>query len=398
MELGKPRLLVDLNQAEVNLRELARHIPNSIKIRLASKSIRSPDLLKHFLKILGPRACGVMCYHPDEIQLLHKCGIDNVLLAYPNYSVEIAERLANYQRSLANHQKMYLMVDLPEHMQVLSVAAHKLAANFKIILDVDVSTPLYGIYFGVYRSSVRGASGVKRALLSLAQHPNLRLCGTMTYEAQVAGIPDFDPRENSVMAFIKRHLKRRSARDVAAVRHDLKIALAESQFTKLEIHNGGGSGSVGSTPKHDLINEVTVGSGILCPNLFEHYSGLNLKPAIAYALPIVRKPYENVRTAYSGGYIASGAHSENKQPTILWPKGWQLIAAEGLGEVQTPIVRRSERAPELGLNDQIFFIPAKSGEVMERFLSVQTADLHACPPVIGSDEFLTYRGLGECFG
>jgi hypothetical protein len=153
-----------------------------------------------------------------------------------------------------------------------------------------------------------------------------------------------------------------------------------------------------TSSRSPLVNEVTLGSGILCPSLFENYDKLDLEPAIFYSTPVVRKPQNGIRTVYSGGYVSSGAISGTKQPKILYPQGWRYSNTEGGGEVQTPLIKSKYAKADLQLGDQVFFSPAKSGEIMERFVELQFGDFNS---QMQGDELLkfpTYRGLGACFG
>jgi D-serine deaminase-like pyridoxal phosphate-dependent protein len=396
-----PNLCVDRIKSMSNLKQLVDATDQRCRVRLATKSIRCPQLLRLFLDSLADRASGLMCYHPNEIEFLHQAGFDNILLAYPNYASGIASKLAAHQANIdGGAQKQYLMADLPEHVQILGEAAKSHDTRLDVILDIDVSTPLLGIHFGVHRSSIITAEQLMRMISEVVNHPHLNLCGLMSYEAQIAGIADRDPRENWVIAAFQRLLKKISKNRI----YDYRARLHERLQNELPLDdpnfilNGGGSGSVASSSRSPLVNEVTMGSGILCPSLFENYDHLNLEPAIFYSTPVVRKPQNRIRTVYSGGYVSSGSISGTKQPKILYPKGWNYTATEGGGEVQTPLLMSKNTKTDLQLGDQVFFSPAKSGEVMERFVELQYGDFD--DQMKGSDlqSFLTYRGLGVCFG
>jgi D-serine deaminase-like pyridoxal phosphate-dependent protein len=72
------------------------------------------------------------------------------------------------------------------------------------------------------------------------------------------------------------------------------------------------------------------------------------------------------------------------------PRGCALLANEGAGEVQTPIVYRGPERLHLG--DPVFLRHAKAGELCERF---RTLLLVSRGNVVG--EAATYRGDGLCF-
>ena len=76
----------------------------------------------------------------------------------------------------------------------------------------------------------------------------------------------------------------------------------------------------------------------------------------------------------------------------VWPPGLSLVAAEGAGEVQTPL--RGAAARDLGVGDRVWFRHAKAGELAERFEQYQLVDSASS----ASRPAPTYRGDGRVFG
>jgi D-serine deaminase-like pyridoxal phosphate-dependent protein len=222
---------------------------------------------------------------------------------------------------------------------------------------------------------------------AIAGAPELVFAGVQGYEAQLAGLPDRSHHQ-AWQNPLKRAIKRGSRPAIAALRGRVVAALAAAGL-RPEIVNGGGTGSVGWSSTDDALTEVTVGSGFLCGHLFDDYLGLELEPALVFALQIVRRPARDVVTCLGGGWIASGGAGADRLPVPVWP-GATLIASEGAGEVQTPV--RVPAGSELALGDPMFFRPAKSGEVAEHvaeYLLVRGDRIVERVP--------TYRGLGHCF-
>ena len=71
----------------------------------------------------------------------------------------------------------------------------------------------------------------------------------------------------------------RRAAVVAAVREVADVALV----------NGGGSGSIDTTAAEDVVTEITAGSGLLAPALFDRYRAFPPRPAALFCLPVVRQ-------------------------------------------------------------------------------------------------------------
>src|SRR5699024_11403131 len=85
------------------------------------------------------------------------------------------------------------------------------------VCSSDLSTKHYGIHFGVYRSSIRTTKQFTSVLQCVKQKKRIVLDGIMGYEAQLAGVPDKDPKQK-IKSSVIRHLKRKSKSEVAAKR------------------------------------------------------------------------------------------------------------------------------------------------------------------------------------
>src|SRR5262249_45121218 len=151
--------------------------------------------------------------------------------------------------------------------------------------------------------------------------------------------------------------------DVARRRAELVAAVTE--VAPLRFVNGGGTGSVGSTAAEPAVTEVTVGSGVYAPALFDHYRSPHLEPAAFFVLPRVRRPGPGVATLLGGGYVASGAPGADRLPVVAHPGGLRLDRLEGAGEVQTPVL--GPGAERLRVGDRVYLHHAKAGELCERF-------------------------------
>jgi D-serine deaminase-like pyridoxal phosphate-dependent protein len=190
--------------------------------------------------------------------------------------------------------------------------------------------------------------------------------------------------------WLKRAVRQRSIRDGAQRRAELSERLRREGIV-LDFVNGGGTGSVFSTTREDVVTEVTVGSGFYCPHLFSYYRGLALSPAAFFALQVVRRPRPEMVTCLGGGYIASGGAGRDRLPIVHFPSGATLTEREGAGEVQTP-VRLPPGGPNIALGDPIIFRHAKAGELMEHFTEVLLVREGRIV-----DRVPTYRGQGKAF-
>ena len=85
--------------------------------------------------------------------------------------------------------------------------------------------------------------------------------------------------------------------------------------------NSGGSGSIESSAADPAVTEVTAGSGLFVPTLFDDYRSFAPRPAAFFGLDVVRIPAAGFATVFGGGYIASGPTTKSRQPRPVWPAG-----------------------------------------------------------------------------
>ena len=129
------------------------------------------------------------------------------------------------------------------------------------------------------------------------------LVGVMTYEGQVAGVPDDVPHQRA-KSLVVRKLKSASLAQLTERRAEIARGLAE--LAELEFWNAGGSGSVEATAADPTVTEVAAGSGLLVPGLFDHYESFDPRPAAFFGVPVVRRPGGGLVTVAGGGFVASG--------------------------------------------------------------------------------------------
>jgi D-serine deaminase-like pyridoxal phosphate-dependent protein len=394
-----PAAIVDLDAVDANLALIGSHLGRTT-LRPATKSLRIPALLSHISAALGDRLSGWMLYSAAEAELLaghpETAALDDLLIAYPVGTRHDAARLVNLAR---RGKTLRVVIDAPDHVALLADAsAGNTPPSLSVILDIDAAwrplAPLFpgrgGPHLGVRRSPLRTADAALQ-LARAAERAGLRVSGLMAYEAQVAGIPDRSPGSRHLDPF-RRLIRSASAPDIAARRAAIVRALRETGVA-LEIVNGGGSGSLLTTPHDPSVTEVTAGSGVLGPHAFDGYRGLPFSPAAFFALPVTRIPDPGHVTCAFGGFIASGAPPGTRAPTVHLPTGLSPLDAEGFGEVQTPLRRDPRVAPSLAVGDPVICRHAKAGELFEHF---NEALLVRGDAIVGRAS--TYRGLGLAAG
>jgi len=380
--LATPLMVVDLEAFDANAADLARRAGGT-PIRVASKSLRVPALIARALASPGFR--GVLGYTLAEAMWLVEQDIsDDVVVAYPTVDRGALAQLVGSPSAAA---RITLMVDSVEHLDVVDSVRSSKAVPVRVALDVDAGLRVAGQHLGPKRSPLFDASAVLALARQVVERPGFRLAGVMTYEGQVAGLADDIPRQRA-RSFAVRRVKALSVGQLRSRRAAIATGLRE--LTELEFWNAGGSGSLESSAADPTVTEVTAGSGLLVPGLFDHYRSFSPRPAAYFGVRVTRRPAPGMVTVHGGGLVASGAAGPDRLPTPWAPAGLTLTSLEGAGEVQTPLV--GEAADRLRIGDLVWFRHAKSGELFEHTPRCQ---LVAGEAIV--DTASTYRGHGLAF-
>ncbi|HEX3452446.1 MAG TPA: amino acid deaminase/aldolase [Solirubrobacteraceae bacterium] len=392
--LDAPFALIDLDALRANADDLERRAAG-LPIRLASKSLRCRAVQQLVLERAGFQ--GTLAFTLPEALWLASHGVDDILVAYPTGDASALRELA--ERSPAAAERITVMVDSVEQLdwidRVLTGVGAGGGGELRVCIDVDAGWRALGgrVRIGVKRSPAHTPAEAAELARTIVSGARLRLVGVMMYEAQIAGVGDRPPG-HALRAVAIRAMQALSARDLLdrrrAVVDAVQDVLAAAGRPPLELVNGGGSGDVELCARDRALTEVTAGSGLYGPTLFDAYSSFTPRPAALFALPVVRRPGPGVVTALGGGYLASGPADAARLPRPYLPRGLRLDRQEGAGEVQTPLLGTA--ADGLAIGDRVYMRHAKAGELCERFASVHVLDGDELV-----DELPTYRGEGQCF-
>jgi D-serine deaminase-like pyridoxal phosphate-dependent protein len=382
-----PAALVDLDAFDANADRLFATTRAAKKtLRVASKSVRVPALLRRLQERGKGVVRGLMTYHARETAFLAEEGFDDFLLAYPTVHPGDAALLAKVAKS---GKTVATVVDDVAQLPVLNDAAAKAETKLRAIIELDVAFRPMGMgHLGPRRSPVRDPVAVVDLATAIASHAHLEFGGLMAYEGHIAGVTDENPFTPAING-AKRLIKVLSRGEMERTRGQVVAALKAAGLPP-PLFNGGGSGSLTWSGADAALTELTAGSGFMDSHLFDYYRDLQVEPATFFALQAVRRPMPGMLTCHGGGFIASGEAGKDRLPVPALPAGLTLLSLEGAGEVQTPIV--VPEGVELRLGDPVFFRHAKAGELAEHFneyLLVRGDKVETRAP--------TYRGMGQCF-
>lgn len=384
--LDPPFAAVDIAAYRANAVRMAERAGGT-RIRVASKSVRSRDLLREVLALDG--FAGVLAFTLPEALWLADSGFDDIVVAYPTADRGALRRLA---ADPAAASAVTVMVDSVEQLDLIEKTVAQVAdpAPLRVCVDIDTSwRPAGGrVRIGARRSPLHSPAAVAAVAREVADREGFRLVGLMAYEAQIAGVGD-DPPGRPGRAAAVRAMQRASAAELAERR--AAIVAAVKEIAQLEFVNGGGTGSLERTAAEEAVTEIGAGSGLFLPRLFDGYRTVGGRPAALFALPVVRRPGPGVVTVLGGGYIASGPIGKDRLPQVYLPQGLKYDKQEMAGEVQTPLL--GSAADKLAVGDRVWFRHAKAGELGERLDTV-----HFVEDGKVTDSVPTYRGEGKTFG
>jgi D-serine deaminase-like pyridoxal phosphate-dependent protein len=326
---------------------------------------------------------------PEALWL--SASVDDVVVGYPTADRGALERLVLSPEAA---MRVTLMIDSVEHLDVVdAVRAPGSREPVRICVELDASWRSRGPLgtVGVHRSPLHSADALERVARAVVDRPGFVLVGLMSYEAQIAGVPDAGGGRayNATVAT----MQRRSAAELAERRGEAVDRVR--RLAPLEFVNGGGTGSLERTTRDAAVTELPAASGVFAGRLFDDYSRFTPAPAASVGLSVVRRPLDDVATVLGGGLVASGPPGPDRLPTPVWPSGLRFLARESAGEVQTPL--RGRAASALRVGDRVWFRHAKSGELSERLDRFALLDSDDDGVLRVVDEVPTYRGEGKSF-
>jgi D-serine deaminase-like pyridoxal phosphate-dependent protein len=381
-----PLAVIEMDAWDANAGDLARRAAG-VPIRVASKSIRSRELLRDALKRDGFSGGVLALTLPEALWLVATNVSDDILVGYPSTDRTALFRLVQDEQLAAS---VTVMVDDVAQLDLIdAVSPPPQRETVRVCIELDCSWWPGGgpVRVGARRSPLHSPESLARLARIVTDRPGFRLVGVMAYESQIAGVPDSFPGR-ILYGQVVRWMKRRSAREL--VQRRAAAVEAVRAVTDLEFVNGGGTGSLERTAAEDAVTEVAAGSGLLAPRLFDGYRSFDPQPASFFALPVARRPAASVVTVLGGGYVASGAPGPDRLPTPWLPEGLRLDPREGAGEAQTPLLGAA--ADSLAIGDWVWFRHAKAGELGERFEYLYLVRGQRRVGMV-----TTYRGEGKSF-
>lgn len=375
----RPVLLLDLDSFDVNAASLVQRAAG-LPIRVASKSLRVRQALSRALATPGFR--GVLCFTLSEALWLLSHGFKDLVVAYPQADPEAISRWASSELA---RSEITVIIDSRAQLDLIDRLVPK-HAPLKVALELDSAYyPSANLRIGAARSPLTEPEELLVLAQQVQRRKGFELDGLMAYESQIASVPDGGFAPKAWVARILRHrssaeLAERRAEAVELVRHE-----ADLRFV-----NAGGTGSFETTRDEDVVTELSAGSGLFGPALFDSFRAFTPTPALFMGFQVVRRPDAQTVTVLGGGWTASGPAGKDRLPVIEHPRKLNYLKLEGAGEVQTPLT--GPAAARMNIGDTVWLRHAKSGEPAERANKVAVFSKNKI-----IDQWPTYRGEGKAF-
>ena len=193
-------MVVDLDAFDANADDLVRRAAGK-PIRVASKSVRVPGAAPAGAGATTA-STGVLSYTLREALWLYEQGVsDDLVVAYPTVDREALKQLV---ASPAAASAITLMVDDVAHLDLVDSVRSSLAVPVRVAVDIDAGLRVGGQHVGPKRSPLYDTADVVELVRAVVDRPGFHLVGVMTYEGQIAGVPDVVPTQKARSLIVRR--------------------------------------------------------------------------------------------------------------------------------------------------------------------------------------------------
>ena len=357
---GQPHIMVDLDRINHNLLQVREHIGDTTQIRLVTKSLPCPELIRYILGQLGSQR--LMVFHqPFLNQMLKLFPEGDFLLGkpFPIYLLEtFYEQLepVQYPRII----QVQWLIDKQSRLEQYLYFARQNKLCLRINIELNI---------GLHRGGVATEEALAQMLELIRNNPEqLKLSGFMGYESHIARAPFAGMRESAWMRARGQYLA--------------FIEVLNNQYPDL-LHgnlcfNCGGSKTYQLYPLESRgpINDISIGSAFVQPMAFDLPTLLNHEPALFISTPVLKKqsglqiPYLEPLTRFLSWF------NYNFRQSFFINGGWwkaSPLSPKGLssnilyGRSTNQELLTSSDSTDLLENELVFLRPHQSERVMLQF-------------------------------
>ncbi len=355
-----PVLVLDLDLLDRNIETLMNHVGSPGRYRIVAKSLPSLKLIDYISKKTGTNK--VMVFHQPFINLMaEKFPRLEMLLGKPMPIGAVRTFYANLKvgAPLDPARQIQWLVDSEARlMQYLAFAREK---RIKLSINIEIDV-------GLHRGGLRDTSELDRMLLIIRENQNnLTFTGFMGYEAHISKAPPLLSSQNKAL---KKAIKTYGF----FVEHGRKNF--PDLFNKELTFNSAGSTTYQLYKDIDLINDISVGSGLVKPTDFDVPTLADHVPALFIATPVLKKspglriPYLEFLSPFWGL-----VNPNWKMTHFIYGGYWKALYHQPPGMRKNSIygsssnqeIATSSPGTALSVDDFVFLRPTQSEAVMLQF-------------------------------
>ena len=296
-------------------------------------------------------AIGVTCAKVGEAEVMAANGIRDILIANQVVGPIKTRRFAN----LARIADVICAVDNPDNVREHQAAAKAAGSKPRIIVEVNSGMERAGI--------LPGKPALDLAQL-VAEQPDLRFAGFMSWEGHATAIADPAQREAEIRTSVGKLLD--------------TVEVAEAAGLTVSIVSAGGTGTYLTTAGIEGITEVQAGGGIFGDVSYRQL-GVNVRPALSVMTQVTSRPSPDKVVIDAGRKTIDPS---NTQPDIrgLAHSGDIAFSAEH-GKF---MLAEASESPRIG--DRLFLESGYSDQLChlhEAFIGVRGGIVSAVWPILG---------------
>ncbi len=322
--IDTPALVLDLDAFERNLQRMAKALAGStVRLRPHAKSHKCPEIARRQVA-LG--AVGVCCQKVSEAAVFVAAGIQDVLVT----NEVMGDAKIRHLLELARQARIGVLVDHPQQIQALALAAQAQSVKLDVYVEVNV---------GANRCGVAPGDAAAPLARQIAASAPLRFAGLQCYHGSAQHLRSPQARADAV----------RSAVDAA--RRTVKAI--EACGIAVERVTGAGTGTFMHERDSGVFNELQAGSYVFMDRDYGDNQRGEGEIAFEHALfvrtTVMSRPGAD-RAVVDAGLKASSVDSG--MPTV-----WQrpdLVYAKAADEHGT-LATVNEAA--LALGDRLLLVP-----------------------------------------
>lgn len=337
-QIPTPALVVDLDAFERNVARMAeRAAAAGLALRPHAKSHKSATIGRRQIQA---GAVGLCCVKLGEAEALAEAGLRGLLITSPIVGNDAVVRALELVRLDPN---LLLVVDHPEQVERLSVAASAAKVCLSVLIDIDV---------GLGRTGVTTPVAAVVLAEQIAGHKSLRLAGVQGYGGHWQHIVGAAERRNTVEGGM--------ARLTAAV-EALRIG---GYYVPLV--TGGGTGTFAADSALRVLNEVQPGSYIFMDN--QYRDALGNDPDGAFEQSIFVQAQVISINAKEWVTVDAGLKAFATDGPVPRPTGQRFGGSRYFyfGDEHGGLMRPSG-GPPVALGERVEFIPPHCDPTVDRY-------------------------------